>query len=260
MKKIIRILLALFTIVFTSNYFAGIVYASEPDQAGTQLAQPVADVSTNSMGDSDIIHQNNSTELVKVETAATKDTVEEQGTQHSVKVAAAEKKKTSKDVVKIKTKKKQTSHRTYSKKDLRLLSSLVYAEAGNQSYKGMLAVANVVLNRTHSRAYAHAGSVRKVIYDRKWSVQFAVTIRNRRTGASPLDKALHLYDTCHFGSSHLTVRQRGMKKAMMAAKAALQGKNNIGRYLCFTANRNMRGIKNRYSYRIIGAHIFYRLS
>ena len=40
--------------------------------------------------------------------------------------------------------------RKYTAKDVKLLACLIYAEAGNQSYKGKLAVANVVLNRVDS--------------------------------------------------------------------------------------------------------------
>jgi Cell wall hydrolyses involved in spore germination len=64
------------------------------------------------------------------------------------------------------------SGNNYSESDLRLLACLVYAEAGNQSYKGMLAVANVVLNRVKSPVFAHANTIEEVIYDNKWTVQF----------------------------------------------------------------------------------------
>ncbi len=53
----------------------------------------------------------------------------------------------------------------------------------------MLAVGNVVLNRVNSKAYSHVNTVEEVIYDRKWAVQFTVTVKNKSTGKSALDKA-----------------------------------------------------------------------
>ncbi|MGB4657750.1 MAG: cell wall hydrolase [Mobilitalea sp.] len=147
---------------------------------------------------------------------------------------------------------------TYSKADLRLLSCLVYSEAGNQSYKGMLAVANVVLNRADSSAYWHVDTIKEVIYDRKWAVQFSVTIRNRKSGLSMMDKALKYYDTGKFTGSNPTAQEKAMSKAVKAAKAALEGTNNIGSYLCFTNKNNCSSIKKNYNYKIIGDHIFYR--
>ena len=148
---------------------------------------------------------------------------------------------------------------SYSEADLRLLSGLIYAEAGGQSYNGMLAVANVVLNRAKSSVYWHANTVKEVIYDRKWSVQFSVTIKNKKTGLSSLDKALKYYDTRKFTGGNPEAEKKAMERAVKAAKAALEGKNNIGNYLCFTNKRGTSSIKKKYpDYKIIGDHIFYR--
>lgn len=156
--------------------------------------------------------------------------------------------------VKAKTKEKPT----YSKKDLRLLSSLIYAEAGNQSYKGMLAVGNVVLNRVNSKAYSHVNTVEEVIYDRKWAVQFTVTVKNKSTGKSALDKALEYYDTGKFKGKNPEAEKKAMNRAIKAAKAALSGENYIGDFLCFRVNRNTASIRKKYSYKVLGDHIFYR--
>lgn len=149
---------------------------------------------------------------------------------------------------------------SYSKKDLRLLACLVYTEAGNQSYKGMLAVANVVLNRAKSDVYSHVDTVKEVIYDKKWSVQFAVTVKGSKSGLSMLDRALEKYDTRVFASSNPEAEKKAMNKAIKAAKAALMGENNIGNYLCFNAiNKRTDRIKSKYpDYKILGDHIFYR--
>lgn len=148
----------------------------------------------------------------------------------------------------------------YSEKDLRLLASLVYAEAGNQSYEGMLGVANVVINRMKSDVYWHVDTIEEVIYDHKWAVQFAVTIKSEETGISLLDKALKCYDTGKYTGSNPEAEKKALQRAIKAAKAALQGKNNIGNFLCFQNKRSANSIKTRYStYKIIGDHIFYRI-
>lgn len=156
--------------------------------------------------------------------------------------------------------KEQKDEASYSEKDLRLLAGLIYAEAGNQSYEGMLAVANVVLNRVKSDAYYHVDTIKEVIYDNKWSVQFSVTIKSSKSGKSLLDRALEYYDTGKFGGSNPEAEKKAMDRAIRAAKAALQGENNIGDYLCFRAyNKSASRIKEKYpDYRIIDDHIFYR--
>lgn len=146
---------------------------------------------------------------------------------------------------------KELTEPAYSKSDLRLLSCLIYSESGNQPYNTMLAVANVVINRMDSAAYSHLDSIKEVIYDKKWAVQFAVTVKSKKTGVSPLDKALKIYDSGKYNAS--------MKKSIKAAKAALTGKNNIGSYLCFSNKNYINYVKKHYSkYKIIGDMIFYR--
>lgn len=156
--------------------------------------------------------------------------------------------------------KKEADKPSYTEDDLRLLACLVYAEAGNQPYEGMLAVANVVLNRVKSSVYSHVNTIEEVIYDRKWAVQFSVTIKNSKTGKSMLDKALEAYDTGVFTGKNPEAEKKAMKRAIKAVKAALNGENNIGNFLCFRLNNSSaKKIKQKYSdYKIIGDHIFYR--
>jgi spore germination cell wall hydrolase CwlJ-like protein len=140
----------------------------------------------------------------------------------------------------------------YSKSDLRLLASLIYAEAGNQSYKGKLAVANVVINRANSKTFWHVDTIKEVIYDSKWGIQFSVTKKNSN-GISPLSKALKLYDSKSYPNE---AEKKSMNQCIKAAKAALNGENNLGNYLYFS--RNSSYLRNKYSNHIvIGDHIFY---
>lgn len=117
------------------------------------------------------------------------------------------------DKAKSETEVKYRNEVNYSDSDLKLLACLVHAEAGNQSYEGKLAVANVVLNRVKSNKYPD--SIKSVIYQ---SGQFSVA----RSGS--LDKQLSNYDNYSSNSQLLTIK---------AAKAALNGANNIGDRLYF---------------------------
>lgn len=117
---------------------------------------------------------------------------------------------------------KSTSH---SVNELTLLACLVHAEAGNQSYEGKLAVANVVLNRVRSSKYPN--SIKGVIYQRG---QFSVA------SSGSLAKQLSHYNSFNTSSQKLSIQ---------AAKDALAGINNIGSRLYF--NRYSRRVANKHS-------------
>ena len=108
---------------------------------------------------------------------------------------------------------KQQDGVNYCSEDLMLLACLVHAEAGTQSYEGKLAVANVVLNRVKSSKYPD--TIKAVIYQ---SGQFSVA----RSGS--LAKQLAGYDNYNSNFQKLSIK---------AAKAALEGSNNIGSRLYF---------------------------
>lgn len=103
----------------------------------------------------------------------------------------------------------------YKQDELKLLACLVHAEAGDQSYEGKLAVANVVLNRMKSSKYPN--SIDAIIYQ---PGQFTVA----KSGS--LAKQLNKYESYSTKSQLLTIK---------AAKAALSGSNNIGSRLYFNA-------------------------
>lgn len=101
----------------------------------------------------------------------------------------------------------------YTEDDLKLLACLVHAEAGTQNYEGKLAVANVVINRVKSSKYPN--TIKGVIYQKG---QFSVA----RSGS--LQKQLDNYSNYKSTSQKLSIK---------AAKAALEGVNNIGSRLYF---------------------------
>ncbi len=93
----------------------------------------------------------------------------------------------------------------YSAKDLRLMSSIIYSEAGDQSYAGKKAVGIVIMNRINSNAFPN--NLKSVIYQ---PGQFTPT----RNGS--LNKSLSLYDNGKLD-----------KECIKAAKAVLNGDTKV---------------------------------
>lgn len=277
-----KLLVTLFTVTTLSICLGKTVYASELETIALELAQEVVSEGTDldiiateleeeSTDDESQLSVDNDLKQKEAEIPEGNMYVDEQGQVYYIeldeekeaetkeeKEEGRDKKDKEKNAKEEKVEKKKKKKPTYSKEDLRLLAALIYAEAGNQSYEGMLAVANVVINRANSDVYWHVDTIKEVIYDNKWSVQFGVTIKNKKTGKSRLDKALECYDTGKFPGSNAKAEKKAMQRAIKAAKAALEGENNIGNFLCFNANRNTSRIKKKYDYKILGDHIFYR--
>lgn len=76
--------------------------------------------------------------------------------------------------------------KTVDEEDLRLLSSIIFAEAGNQCYAGKLGVGIVVMNRVKSEDFPN--TIKEVIYQKKPVTQFSPT----KNGS--YEEALELYD------------------------------------------------------------------
>ena len=91
--------------------------------------------------------------------------------------------------------------------DAYLLACIVYCEAGNQSYEGQLAVANIVLNRVKSSMFPN--TISEVIYQ---SGQFGPVYN---------------------GSLDRTLANGPSSACVQAANDALAGSNNIGNLLFF---------------------------
>ena len=124
----------------------------------------------------------------------------------SVEKDKAVKKKVEK---KAKTAKRTVNKKRFTKAELRLMSAIIYCEAGNESYAGKLAVGIVIMNRKESKAFAN--SVKGVIYQRG---QFPPA----RNGI--LSRALAKYDAGRFTSS-------AQKQCIRAAKEALSGEKYV---------------------------------
>ncbi|GFN30162.1 cell wall hydrolase [Paenibacillus xylaniclasticus] len=86
----------------------------------------------------------------------------------------------------------------YTDADFMLLAKITMVEAGNESYEGMLAIANVILNRVHDSRFPD--TIRGVIYSGKQ------------------------FPPAHNG---LLDKSKPSQAALRAAKDALNGKNNV---------------------------------
>ena len=117
---------------------------------------------------------------------------------------------------------------SFTNDEVNLLAALVYCEAGNQSYEGKLAVANVVLNRLNSSQFPN--TIKDVIYQKN---QFSPA------SSGALAKAL---------SSGVP------SDCVKAAKDAMSGNNNVEGFLFFNTVVNTSSVAD---YVQIGDHIFY---
>lgn len=136
--------------------------------------------------------------------------------------------KTTKKTEKNKTAKKTTkgaAKARYSSADLKLMSSIIYCEAGSESYAGKLAVGIVVKNRVESRKFPN--TLRGVIYQK---YQFG-PVRN-----GSLNKALSRYTKGKFTSSYQKASIRAAREALNGVKkVSHRGKTlNFKKYLYFS--------------------------
>ncbi len=122
---------------------------------------------------------------------------------------------------------------SYSNDDVYWLSRIVHAEAEGESYQGKVAVANTILNRVKSKDYPN--TIYGVIFDKKHGTQYTPTANGK------------IYNTPNNDS-------------VTAAKAALDGYNNVGNSMFFYNPKKSSGswIKNnRKFYATIGNHNFH---
>lgn len=108
--------------------------------------------------------------------------------------------------------------------ELRLLGALIYCEAGNQPYEGMVAVGAVVMNRVKSPRYPN--SIYSVIYA---SGQFTPAMSG---------KVARVYES------------GPPERCLQAAAAALMGETTVGDATHFRRNNGHPGI-------VLGAHVFW---
>lgn len=119
--------------------------------------------------------------------------------------------------------------------DLDWLARIVNAESGNESYEGMLAVANVVLNRVKSNSFPN--TIFDVIFHKYNDYYQFTPVANGWIYREP------------------------NAQSIQAAQAALNGENNVEDCLYFAGAQNAQNSwagKNREYFATIGNHTFYR--
>jgi spore germination cell wall hydrolase CwlJ-like protein len=153
--------------------------------------------------------------------------------------------------------------KSYTSSELRLLTAIIYCEAGWESYKGKVAVGNVILNRIDSNLFDHVTTIREAVYDlKRWGRQFEPAYTLTKSGkytttGAPLEAALKLYVYENYKSEE---QKEVMAECKKAAKAAMNGTNIIGDYLYFNsyvAATKAKCVKAKIPYKIIGNHIFF---
>lgn len=123
-----------------------------------------------------------------------------------------------------KTRKENRGAVTADADELRLLGALIYCEAGNQTYEGMVAVGAVVMNRVKSPAYPN--TIYSVIYA---SGQFTPAMSGKVA----------------------TVYMNGVPdNCLMAAAAAINGETTVGAATHFRRNNGREGY-------VLGDHVFW---
>lgn len=150
--------------------------------------------------------------------------------------------------------KKAESKKSYTNSDLKLLACLIYAEAGNQPYKGKVAVGNVVMNRVKSSLFPK--TLKEVIYQKGYSRSYGRYIYQFSVAApsvGTLKKALNVY-----GKRTNAAEKKQEAECIKAAKAVLEGDTALdkkylffSRYSGWLAANNPNGVK-------ISAHYFYK--
>ena len=129
----------------------------------------------------------------------------------------------------------RTTKHTMTEEELYLFATVIYTEAGDQVYEGMVAVANVILNRME---------------DGYWG--------------TTLEEVLFAPGQFAGASDYLIQRaqRRGIPdKCYKAAYEALDGRNNIGDYMFFRTTDSAFRAKDYATYTkfyILDGHVFYK--
>ena len=131
--------------------------------------------------------------------------------------------------------KKETSSKDYNSNDVYWLSRIIEAEARGESYKGKVAVGNVILNRVKSKDFPN--TIYNVIFEYFGNIpQF-----------SPVQEG--------------TIYNTPSKESINAAKDAINGYKPVGDATYFFNPNKAAGswiVKNKSYVSTIGGHAFYR--
>ena len=147
----------------------------------------------------------------KEESSKKEETSKKETKKETTKTKKEVKKETTKETKKVESSKKKAEkeEQKYTKAELRLLSALIFCEAGSEPYAGKLGVGIVVMNRVESKLFPN--TMKDVVYQK---YQFGPA----RNGS--LNRALASYDNGKFTTAN-------HKDCIKAAKEALTGTKNV---------------------------------
>ncbi|MDD5948479.1 MAG: cell wall hydrolase [Lachnospiraceae bacterium] len=184
--------------------------------------------------------EESSAENAKDATTETTETIDSTENTTAANATTVKSKTTAKNNNAVKKKMKKGNVVTYSKQELRYMATIIYCEAGNQSYAGKLAVGIVVKNRMESKKFPN--TIKGVLYQR---YQFTPT----RNGA--LNRALRTYDKNGFKTKEYSSCLKAAKEALSGVKTVKVGgkTRNMKGYYFFS--RYVSGCRLK-----IGAHMF----
>ena len=133
--------------------------------------------------------------------------------------------------------------------DETLLASIIYCEAGNQSYTGQLAVGLVIMNRVYDSRFP--SKLREVVYQ-YWQFEPARTGALTRT----LNNPSRVTSSCKKAAAEV---MRRMKTHRSGAKVylSINGKNTVFPHLFFMTPAAYRSCRLASKYTQIGGHVFF---
>lgn len=135
--------------------------------------------------------------------------------------------------------------------DEKLLSYLIYCEAGNQPYAGKVAIGMVILNRVYSKKF-RASTVREVVYERN---QFNPTWDGAM--ARVLKKPSLVNAECKKAAKYV-LKYRARFAAGKTIKLKVNGKKIAFPYLFYMTQGSYYGFGLSASYVKIGDHVFFK--
>ena len=210
--KITKLLVVALTATLMCGTVNANAYAAEQNTAEIVTELESTEQSTNeyTVNENISIEESSKQETEKAVVEEEQEVVEENKEKKETKITTARKATTTKKTTtKTTAVTPKTTNVSYTKEQLRLLSSLIFCEAGSEPYAGKVAVGIVVMNRVSSKSFP--STLNNVIYQK---YQFGPA----RNGS--LKKALANYDAGKFTT-------KNHKECIEAAKAALSGVKSV---------------------------------
>lgn len=135
-------------------------------------------------------------------------------------------------------------------KDEELLASIIYCEAGNQSYEGKMAVGLVIMNRVYNKSFP--STIREVVYQKN---QFTPARNGALTKAQKNYKTL-VTDECKKAAAEVLAQYKDYKSGTKVYLTINKKKTEFP-YLFFMTKAAYTSLGRTAKYIQIGAHVFF---